>query len=155
MSLISKPSPVTRTAVVYVTVGALTDVWSGIWYLYLRDKHPTSEEMIYWCYGFLLTGLTLIFIGLALGWIARIGRIGRFDRPARYLGVLQEQAEEVDAIFTDDQKGDARHGEVDKIVPVVAQTEPMVAATPLADQVNPTEVSTMVVDVNPIFPARH
>lgn len=152
MSLISKPSPVTRTAVVYVTVGALTDVWSGIWYLYLRDKHPTSEDAIYWCYGFLLTGLTLVLIGLALGWIARIGRI---DRPARYVEMPGEEVEAVDAIFSagEEKELDARHGEVDKIVPV-ATPEPITVKDPILGSVDPSVLSTMVGDVKPLFPSK-
>lgn len=150
MPFISKPSPVTRTAVVYVTVGALTDVWSGIWYLYLRDRHPTSEDAIYWCYGFLLTGLTLVLIGLALGWIARIGRI---DRPARYVEV---PGEEVDAIFSagEERELDVRHGEIDKIVPPATPAEPITVKDPILGTVDPTLVSTMVVDVKPSFQSK-
>lgn len=150
MSLISKPSPVTRTAVIYVTVGALTVVWSGIWYLYLRDKHPTSEDAVYWCYGFLLTGLTLVLIGFALGWIARIGRIGR---PTRYVGVSHEDADEVDAIFSAGEET-ARHGEVDKVVPVATPAEPVAPTAPALGAADPTELSTMVVDVKPLFPSK-
>jgi hypothetical protein len=73
MSIFSKASSGASTSVIYITVGALTDVWSGIWYCYLRNNYPSTETAFYWCYGFLLTGLTLVLIGLIIG---RIGWIG-------------------------------------------------------------------------------
>jgi hypothetical protein len=42
--------------------------------LYLLRSPPSTEATFYWCYGFLLTGLTLVLIGLAIGWIERIRR---------------------------------------------------------------------------------
>ncbi len=73
MSIFSKPSSVARTSVIYITVGALTEVWSGIWFWYLRNNYPSTETTFYWCYGFLLSGVTLMLIGLIIG---RIGWIG-------------------------------------------------------------------------------
>lgn len=69
----SKPSMAARMAIIYITIGALLGVWSGIWYFYLK-RHDGSELLFYWCYGFFFTGLTLMIIGLALG---RIGRAAR------------------------------------------------------------------------------
>jgi hypothetical protein len=74
MSILSKPSSAARTSLIYITVGALTIVWSGIWYAYLSHTPPANDLTWYWCYGFLLTGLTLLIIGLAIG---RIGRSAR------------------------------------------------------------------------------
>ena len=55
----TKPSAAAYTSLVYITVGALMDVWSGIWYWYLSNHRDTIRETtMYWCYGFLLTGLT-------------------------------------------------------------------------------------------------
>jgi hypothetical protein len=73
MSIFSKPSSVARTSVIYITVGALTEVWSGIWFWYLCNNYPSTETTFYWCYGFLLSGVTLMLIGLVIG---RIGWIG-------------------------------------------------------------------------------
>ncbi|MFL5244234.1 MAG: hypothetical protein ACJ8FY_19185 [Gemmataceae bacterium] len=74
MAILSKPSASAHMAVIYITVGALTDVWSAIWYAYLSNYPPGSNATWYWCYGFLLTGLVLVVIGLAIG---RIGRSAR------------------------------------------------------------------------------
>jgi hypothetical protein len=74
MSILSRPSSTALAAVIYITIGALTGVWSGIWYAYLRNSPPDNEFIWYWCYGFLLTGLTLFVIGLLIG---RIGRSAR------------------------------------------------------------------------------
>jgi hypothetical protein len=73
MPIFSKPSSVARTSVIYITVGALTVVWSGIWFWYLRNHYLSTETTFYWCYGFLITGFMLVLIGLTIG---RIGWIG-------------------------------------------------------------------------------
>jgi hypothetical protein len=75
MPILSKPSGAARTAVIYVTVGALIDVWTVIYWVYL-GRHPEghAEGAYYWVYGFFFTGLVLLVIGLALG---RIGRAAR------------------------------------------------------------------------------
>jgi hypothetical protein len=52
----------------------LIDVWSVIWYAYLARNPPLHDYTWFFCYGFLLTGLTLLVIGLAIG---RIGRSAR------------------------------------------------------------------------------
>jgi hypothetical protein len=70
----TKTSGAARTAVMYITIGAIVDVWTVLWYVWM-NKHGTATDAPYfWCYGFFLTGLTLMIIGLALG---RIGRAAR------------------------------------------------------------------------------
>ena len=66
-----------RAAVIYVTVGALIAVWSGIWGVSLLNDPARGDSAWYWCYGFLLTGATLVLIGLAIGWLGRGGRSRR------------------------------------------------------------------------------
>jgi hypothetical protein len=61
-------------AVMYVTVGAIMCVWSGLWYWFQQRHQSGSDNSYFWCYGFFLTGLALLIIGLALG---RIGRQAR------------------------------------------------------------------------------
>lgn len=61
-------------AVIYITIGAVLDVWSVIWYLYLNRHPPGVDTPYFWCYGFFFTGLALIIIGLALGKIGRQAR---------------------------------------------------------------------------------
>jgi len=63
-----------RMAVIYITVGALLVVWTGIWSLYLMRHGPVRDSTWYWDLGFFLTGLTLVGIGFGLG---RIGRTAR------------------------------------------------------------------------------
>ena len=63
-----------RMALFYITVGALLIVWTVIFAIY-RLNHPThSDRTWYWCGGFLLTGLTLLAIGLKVGHIGRTAR---------------------------------------------------------------------------------
>src|SRR5579871_6640422 len=70
----TKTSGAARTAVIYITIGAIMDVWTVLWYLWMNRHGTTDDAPYFWCYGFFLTGLTLIIIGLALG---RIGRAAR------------------------------------------------------------------------------
>lgn len=66
----SKQATSATMAVAYITVGALVDVWSVIWYVYLY-RNGASDNLFLVCYGLLFTGIVLMGIGLLLG---RIGR---------------------------------------------------------------------------------
>jgi hypothetical protein len=61
-------------AIVYVTTGALVEAWSLIWYRWLATHPPEHDWVWYVCYGFILTGLIIFFIGMSLGWIGRAAR---------------------------------------------------------------------------------
>jgi hypothetical protein len=79
MWLVNQTSTAARTALIYITVGALTVIWTLMWYVYLFNNPPETHSVYYWCTGFLVTGLTLVVIGLGLG---RIGRSAqRADLP--------------------------------------------------------------------------
>jgi hypothetical protein len=75
---LTRPSSAAFTSLIYITIGALMDVWSGIWWYYMdRGGHPPENVALWYvCYGFLLTGAVLIVIGFA------VGRIGRSARKA-------------------------------------------------------------------------
>jgi hypothetical protein len=81
MPLLSKPSSSAYASLLYITVGALTDVWSGIWYWYMRNHPPDSPATWYWCYGFLLTGFVVLVIGLTIGPIGRAARHAELPPP--------------------------------------------------------------------------
>ena len=68
-----------RAALIYITVGISTVVWTGVWYCYLFNNPPTGSAY-YWCTGFLVTGLTTILIGAVLGKISCSAR--HVDLPA-------------------------------------------------------------------------
>ena len=74
MPLLSTPTSAAKMSLFYITIGALMDVWGGIWFWYLHNHPSSSDAQTYLCWGFLLTGMTLLVIGLALG---RIGRAAR------------------------------------------------------------------------------
>jgi hypothetical protein len=65
-----------QTSLIYLTVGCLTIVWTAVWYVYLLNHPPEASGHFYWVAGLLLTGLTLVLIGLA------VGNIGRSAKPA-------------------------------------------------------------------------
>jgi len=74
MSLFRPTSTPAQTSLIYITIGCLTIVWSGVWYIYLLN-HPSDTAMVYyWVSGFAFTGLTLVVIGLAVGQIGRSAR---------------------------------------------------------------------------------
>ncbi len=72
MWLRNQSSSAARTPLVYITVGALIVIWTGVWYVHLFNNPPETNSVYYWCTGFLMTGLTLVLIGLGLGWIGRL-----------------------------------------------------------------------------------
>jgi hypothetical protein len=70
----SKQASSASLAVFYITVGALIDVWTAVYYIFYV-RHEGATHLTYlWVTGFFLTGLVLIIIGLAVG---RIGRAAR------------------------------------------------------------------------------
>lgn len=81
MPILSRPSSAARTSVLYITIGSLTTVWSSIWFWYLREHPPASDIQHYYCLGMLLTGLTVLVIGLALGQIGRAARHAELPPP--------------------------------------------------------------------------
>ena len=74
MPMLSTPAFGPRTALGYVTVGALLCVWTVVWY-FTRDA---SEEMTShtwrWVAGLFFTGATFVFLGLMLGPLGRHAR---------------------------------------------------------------------------------
>jgi hypothetical protein len=70
----TKTSGAARTAVFYITVGAIMDVWTVLWFWWMLRHGTSSDGPYFWCYGFFLTGLTLVIIGLAVGQIGRAAR---------------------------------------------------------------------------------
>jgi hypothetical protein len=77
MQFLRPTSAPAKTALIYITVGVLTMVWTTVYYLY-RANHATDSDPVpyYWIGGFMATGLALFVIGLATG------QIGRASRPA-------------------------------------------------------------------------
>ncbi len=76
MWLFKQPSTAARTVLIYITAGALMVIWSAVWYFFLWNNLPAVEHgethpAYYWCTGFMVTGLILVFIGLMLGWLGR------------------------------------------------------------------------------------
>jgi hypothetical protein len=123
----NKPSAAARMALAYITLGALTVIWTGVWWAYLRTQEVASVNPYYYCVGLMLTGFTLLVIGLALG------RIGRAARPADVGGV------EVPG-----------HGtKPAETVPVTAAPAPPPAPPGTAAPSPPTAIPALVVPINP------
>ena len=57
-------------ALIYVTLGALLSVWSGVWFLYENNSPNASRGVYYVCSGLLMTGIALLVIGFVLGRMA-------------------------------------------------------------------------------------
>ena len=72
---LSKPSGAVSASLVYITLGGLMTVWSGIWFLYLRNNSVSAHSLQYYlCLGFLISGIGGLALGLFLGPIARMAR---------------------------------------------------------------------------------
>jgi ABC-type transport system involved in multi-copper enzyme maturation permease subunit len=72
--ILSKPSSAAPTALVFITLGALLTVWSGLWFVYLQNNPPAQKFIYYLDTGFLLSGLVFLAIGFFLGPVARMAR---------------------------------------------------------------------------------
>src|SRR5207244_1512725 len=68
------------TSLIYLTVGALTVVWTIIAYIWLHYNDGTFNQYLM-CHGFLGTGIVLMVIGLALGRIGRAARAAEVSGP--------------------------------------------------------------------------
>jgi len=74
MWLFHQSSSAARTALIYITVGALVVIWTCVWFVYLRNNPPESTAVYYLIGGLLVSGLALLGIGFGIG---RIGRAAR------------------------------------------------------------------------------
>lgn len=83
MPLLSHPSFGPRTALVYITLGALLDAWTAVWYFWFaRDQEGNiSRNTWFWLSGLFLTGLILMLIGFYLGRIGRAARKAEMPPP--------------------------------------------------------------------------
>jgi hypothetical protein len=82
MAILSKPSTAARTSLIYITVGALMDIWSAVWWWYLRNHQPDAPAGVWYiCGGLFLTGLVLLAIGLLVGHIGRSARHAELPPP--------------------------------------------------------------------------
>jgi|SRR4051812_37324514 len=85
MSMLSNPAFGPRLAVAYVTIGALIDVWTGVWYY--AFSQPSAQggglpaNQWFWVTGFFLTGLTLMVIGLLIGPLGQYARKSELPPP--------------------------------------------------------------------------
>lgn len=71
----SRQASSATTSLIYLTLGALIDVWAIVYFFYLRN-HAGSDVAFLYVYGFIFTGAVLFLIGLA------VGRIGYSARSA-------------------------------------------------------------------------
>jgi len=83
MAMLSKPAFGPRTAIIYITVGALIDVWTAVWYFaFARPEGGTmTRNTQFWLWGFFLTGLTFVIVGVLLGHIGRAARRAELPPP--------------------------------------------------------------------------
>jgi hypothetical protein len=71
MWLFKQSSSAARAALIYITAGAIVVMWTIVWYVYLHNNPAETNTALYWATGFLMTGLTMILIGIGLCGIAR------------------------------------------------------------------------------------
>lgn len=74
MPLLRPTSSPARTSLAYITIGCLTLVWTGVWFIYLLNHTPTTPGVFYVVAGLSLTGFVLVVVGLAVGQIGRSAR---------------------------------------------------------------------------------
>jgi hypothetical protein len=83
MAMLTKPSAAAKMALAYITIGSLLVVWTGVYFVYLYHNYTFADHQATWyfCTALLLTGFTLLFIGLSLGRIGRAARHAELPPP--------------------------------------------------------------------------
>jgi hypothetical protein len=83
MPLLTNPSFGPRTALIYITIGALLDAWTAVWYFWFaRDQGGNiSRDTWFWLSGLFLSGLIFMLIGFYLGRIGRAARKAELPPP--------------------------------------------------------------------------
>ncbi len=87
MAMLTNPAFGPKVALVYVTVGALIDVWTAVYYFAfgryrMNSGNPADENHVwFWVAGFFLTGLVLVILGLVLGPLGRAAREAELPPP--------------------------------------------------------------------------
>ncbi len=71
MPILNKLTGAFPTALVYITAGTLITVWTIVYWTF---SPPETGDGRFWVVGFLLTGLSLLAIGILLGKIGRAAR---------------------------------------------------------------------------------
>jgi hypothetical protein len=74
MESTTKGSAAARMAVLYITIGVLLMVWSGIWWTYMARHPPTGDGIWFLCFGCLLSGAAFTMIGFIMGHVGRAAR---------------------------------------------------------------------------------
>ncbi len=74
MPLLTKPAFGPKAAIIYITLGALIDVWTAVWYFTAGRTEPLGDTTRFWLFGLFLSGVTLMLIGFFLGQIGRAAR---------------------------------------------------------------------------------
>lgn len=72
LSLLRSPSRSASTAVMYVTIGVLMMIWTGVWYYAAHESWAQEDGQTwqkYLCIGLFLSGLAVTVIGLLVGQI--------------------------------------------------------------------------------------
>jgi hypothetical protein len=133
MPMLTTPAFGPRTAIIYVTVGLLIDVWTAVWYFsFGRPAGETlSNTTWFWLAGFFLTGLSLIGIGLFLGPLGRAARKAELpptDAIAMEAAIQQTSAAVPNPVIA------APPAAVPTTVPVVPHVIPEEALRPAARQ---------------------
>lgn len=80
MPILTHPAFGPRTAIIYITVGTLIDVWTLVWF-WAFGRDDLSRSTQFWLWGFFFSGLTLIVIGALLGQIGRSARKAELPPP--------------------------------------------------------------------------
>jgi len=84
----TKQAAAAKTSLTYLTVGALTVVWTVIWYVYLKNNGAAPNTFL-WVYGFLATGVVLLIIGGGVGVIGRSAMPAETAPTAAVAGVVE------------------------------------------------------------------
>ena len=127
MAILSSPAFGPRTAIIYVTVGTLLDVWTAVWFFtFGRGDESMTSTTWFWLTGLFLTGLTLVAIGLLLGPIGRAAR--KTELPPSEVTVAEAVAQQTAAAHPQPMVATGTAPQV--MQPAAAPAVPQIVETP-------------------------
>lgn len=108
MAILSHPAFGPQASLAYITVGALIDVWTGVYYFGFARGAEMSNNTWFWLVGFFLTGIVLMAIGLLLGPISQFAR--RAELPPGAAADAEAAIQQTDRCFTRRSTARTRRG---------------------------------------------
>ncbi len=140
MPMLNKLSGAFPATLIYITLGALIDIWSLVWFIVYTPESPAGY---FWVAGFALTGIVLFLIGIFLGPIGRAARTAELP-PTEVISTIAQ----VEKTIAENPAPTAHV--ITDVQPTIPATLPVQTATPTKPVIATSPSVTPVVPSSPV-----